>query len=70
MELAVILSLLVIIGNGYTIVSHWNDKNNVQDMADYIDANVPPNAIIESVEVELNALTSHHETHRADYIYV
>jgi len=70
MGLLSVLLLLVIVGNGYGILNHWNDKNSVQEMADYIDANIPPTAILESVEVELNSLTLHHETHRANYTYL
>lgn len=68
----VIVGLLVLIavGNIYSIANHWNDKDHVDAMADYIDANVPPEAIVESVEVELNSLTQHREMHRANYSYI
>ncbi len=68
--LLVLLILVVVGGNAYPIVTHWRDANNVQEMADYIDANVPETAIIESVEVELNSLTTHREIHRANYTYL
>jgi hypothetical protein len=68
--LLVVLILLVVGGNAYPIVKNWNDPNNVQEMADYIDANIPQTAVIESVEVELNSLTTHREIHRANYVYL
>ncbi len=68
--LVALLILVVVGGNAYPIVTHWRDENHVQEMADFIDANVPQTAIIESVEVELNSLTTHHEIHRANYTYL
>jgi len=68
--LVIVLLLVVVGGNAYTIVKHWRDENTVQEMADYIDANVPATAIVESIEVELNSLTTHHEIHRANYTYL
>lgn len=68
--LLLVLLLVVVGGNVYPIVKNWNDPNYVQQMADYIDANIPQTAIIESVEVELNSLTTHREIHRANYVYL
>ncbi|MBI1276758.1 MAG: hypothetical protein GC179_01385 [Anaerolineaceae bacterium] len=66
----IVLILVDVGGNAYAIVSHWHDENAVEEMANYIDANIPPTAVIESVEVELNSLTTHHEFHRANYTYL
>ena len=64
------LLVLITVGNAYSLANYWNDKDNVDAMADYIDANVPDGAIVESLEVELNSLTQHREMHRASYSYI
>ncbi|MCA0457204.1 MAG: glycosyltransferase family 39 protein [Chloroflexi bacterium] len=64
------LLVLITVGNAYSLANHWNDRDNVDAMADYIDANVPDDEIVESLEVELNSLTQHREMHRASYSYI
>jgi 4-amino-4-deoxy-L-arabinose transferase-like glycosyltransferase len=64
----VCLVIIVVFTNGYPLIRGQGD-NTAQQVANYIRAEIPPEAVIESWEWELDALSSHWNFHHPDIRY-
>jgi 4-amino-4-deoxy-L-arabinose transferase-like glycosyltransferase len=68
--LSVILFIGVFALNSFNIVRNANPEDDLQRAVDFIDQNIPKDATVESLELELTTVAPKREYHRANYRYM